>query len=366
MENNFRKEFASLLYGNIITGNVSSEDYCTALTAIRKPVIDNFPEKLYRYRTCNELNFDAFDKDVIWAVSASMFNDPYDSLYYADEDFIFQRIKDESSYENLNAIWKYIRANRKLPEAQEKYYGKKTAKKIVESYLKMSLAYIKKIHNQFKDADKQIKEEIKIFLHHCRIGAKEINKIACFSEDVKSITMWSHYSDYHKGFVLEYDLRGWDFLVCNNCVDNKNCDDRKTALLYPVIYTNDRYDATDYAGNAIVHRILTSNGFEANIPQHDQLFPEKMFLNKAVDWEYEKEWRLLCCAKNIVDRKTLKIELKQPTAIYYGTKISEINKKILHSMAEKKGIKEYDMYLVDQKTGCELDFRELSKPTTMQ
>ena len=31
--------------------------------------------------------------------------------------------------------------------------------------------------------------------------------IACFSETVNSVTMWSHYAHSHKGFVLEYDLR---------------------------------------------------------------------------------------------------------------------------------------------------------------
>lgn len=361
MEKDFRKEFATLLYSTTITDEVSFEDYCSALTSIRKPIVDNIPEKLYRYRTCDERSFDAFDKNVIWAVSASMFNDPYDSLYYADEEYIFQEIKDKSSFDSIKAIWKYINIHRKLPKAQEKFLGANAAKQIVATYLNKNLNDIKKAYRQTKISDEQIKEEIKQFLQNCRTEAKEINKIACFSENVKSVTMWSHYSDYHKGFVLEYDLRSSDFLVCSYCKDKNACMDRKTAQLYPVIYTNNRYDATEYACNTIVHKLLTSNGYEANIHQHDKLFPEKMFLNKALDWEYEKEWRLLCYARNIVDRQTLRIEVKKPIAIYYGTKISKINRKILHSIAIEKDIKEYEMYLVDQKIGCELNFRELKQ-----
>lgn len=34
-----------------------------------------------------------------------------------------------------------------------------------------------------------------------------------------------------------------------------------------------------------------------------------------------------------------------PKAIYYGERISNIHKKILHYIAQEKGIAEYDMYI---------------------
>ena len=33
--------------------------------------------------------------------------------------------------------------------------------------------------------------------------------IACFSESKDSPTMWAHYADNHKGFVLEYDFKNY-------------------------------------------------------------------------------------------------------------------------------------------------------------
>lgn len=39
--------------------------------------------------------------------------------------------------------------------------------------------------------------------------------IACFSETLKSITMWSHYANSHKGFVLSYNLETQTLHVIN-------------------------------------------------------------------------------------------------------------------------------------------------------
>lgn len=60
--------------------------------------------------------------------------------------------------------------------------------------------------------------------------------------------MWSHYADNHKGFVIEYDT---DALKtnCMLCPEHKSfqtCPNRKQVMLLPILYTEKRYDATNY------------------------------------------------------------------------------------------------------------------------
>ena len=61
-----------------------------------KPIIDYtysiMPSRLFRYRPCNEMQFDAFYNDRIYAVNAQMFNDPYDCLIRYDKDYLYNSI----------------------------------------------------------------------------------------------------------------------------------------------------------------------------------------------------------------------------------------------------------------------------------
>lgn len=89
----------------------------------------------------------------------------------------------------------------------------------------------------------------------------------------------------------------------------------------------------------------------------DQLDKIKSALYKSTDWAYEKEWRLI----NSMSLDNLHPSFKfAPTGIYYGSSISEINKKILHNMAIEKGLKEYEMYIDRGSSDYEMKIRPLS------
>lgn len=63
---------------------------------------------------------------------------------------------------------------------------------------------------------------------------KVVSTIACLSESIDSVIMWSHYAQNHEGFALEYDLR---FLLEQG---EMNC------CILPVIYDNNRFDANSF------------------------------------------------------------------------------------------------------------------------
>ena len=170
---------------------------------------------------------------------------------------------------------------------------------------------------------------------------KRTATIACFSETIKSVTMWSHYADYHKGFVLEYDLRP----TLSNGIPNVG--------IYPVIYDDKRYDGTQY----ILWEFLRMLGVK--LPNPDTLSYIKCALHKSSQWEYEKEWRLIDSnlRDNIISENKTWVSLK-PTAIYYGTNISSDNKNRLHSIAQGKNLKEYNMYIDYAFDKYEMQYRE--------
>ena len=140
--------------------------------------------------------------------------------------------------------------------------------------------------------------------------------------------MWSHYADYHKGFALEYEMR-----------PTLTKGIKEGVGLYPVIYDDIRYDASQYMAWAFLKM------FGINAPNPDVLSHTKCALHKSRRWEYENEWRLVDYSmRNYLVENVTSINYK-PTAIYYGVHIANENKERLHSIAKAKGIAEFDMYI---------------------
>ena len=87
-----------------------------------------------------------------------------------------------------------------------------------------------------------------------------INKIGiyCLSEDNKNILMWSHYATNHEGLILEFDVA-------------------ETSATFSQTYK------VDYSKNYPTLSFLNKNKNE-----HHELLT-----TKSIDWEYEKEWRII-------------------------------------------------------------------------
>lgn len=80
--------------------------------------------------------------------------------------------------------------------------------------------------------------------------------------------MWSHYADNHKGFCIEYDVKTILY------------SDFRSRFLFPVIYSEQVYDATQHLSKSLNHKSFNS------------LHLNMAGLIKAVDWSYEKEPKL--------------------------------------------------------------------------
>ena len=152
--------------------------------------------------------------------------------------------------------------------------------------------------------------------------------------------MWSHYANSHKGFALEYNFRP----TLEQPIKNVG--------LFPVVYSEERFDISDYIAWAFL-RII---GFPAKMP--DISASIKNALWKSDVWAYEKEWRMIdSTPREITDERASTIHYK-PIAIYYGRHMSGDDKKKLHELAREKGIKEFEMYLDYSSLKYEMLYRE--------
>lgn len=164
--------------------------------------------------------------------------------------------------------------------------------------------------NKNEKDKKEILEELRKEYNFFKIqeGYKKDVRCACFTESNKNILMWSHYADCHKGFCIQYNTERIESRIKNN--------------LFPVLYTKERLDITTelrkMSNNAII----------------------KALISKAIDWEYEEEWRIISSDKNM-KKCCLKDAIE---GIYLGVNCSEDNKKIVCEIADKnKKIKVYEM-----------------------
>jgi hypothetical protein len=255
-------------------------------------------KKLFRYRPCNENNLEALLDDKAFFSRPERFNDPYDCITYVD----------------LNKIG----TSEKLEEVITKYCG--------------NISDSDKMEKKRKFIEKYFGETLKTLY------------IASFSEVFDSMLMWGHYADSHKGFVLEYDIGDMEAL------NQLSVKQDYTVNLFPVLYDEERYEATKYMLDFFEQNFINGNlKDENNISIPDMLIHIKSNTFKAKFWEYEKEWRLVykceqkCPKCELTYPNYRSVELK-PKAIYLGSRMSRANKISIKKLIEGKNMQVYEMY----------------------
>lgn len=335
----YRIEFKDILERTILPEGISIEEQNEKLLPLMKHVFEHVPSRLFRYRNCSEMNFDAFNEDKLFAVTSENFNDPYDCLFRYDKEGLMKSIFIGMSKDFVYALREHFRSGGDFPNTINSWYDKDLLDNARISVENASDEMIEKYGNLTESIKEKLADEIEGRIDEAVKTVKQLAFIACFSEDIHSVTMWSHYTDSHKGFALEYDSKAFQ-LKCQFCDKVKQCKSAATCNIYPVIYQPQRYDATDFLGWYI------GQAMGLPIKNSDRLKTSKILLYKSSQWSYEKEWRLIISKMNEFQDKTpFCIDHIKPQAIYYGSSISPFHKKILHMIATEKGIKEYQMYI---------------------
>lgn len=333
-----RNEFAKRLYSTVIPEGTAPVDIQSLARPVSEAIRVMMPKSLFRFRNYNELSVDAFENDIIYAVTADMFNDPYDTLVRYDLDGIEKWVNTVMNTETLGQMKAWFAQGWNLPN--EVNHILTTEMIDVLKVALSSIENIKEFEVRIEETRKKMISLIEMYFPILSETAKKYSAIACFSESVDSILMWSHYANSHKGFALEYDFRP----TLEQPIMNVG--------LFPVVYSKERFDISDYIAWAFL-RIL---GFPAKMPDISALIKNALW--KSDVWAYEKEWRMIdSTPRDITDEKVSSIPYK-PVAIYYGHHMSGDDKKRLHEEAKVKGIKEYEMYLDYSSLKYEMLYRE--------
>lgn len=127
--------------------------------------------------------------------------------------------------------------------------------------------------------------------------------ISCFTKNYKSLKMWSHYADSHKGLCLIYDEKELETSLLGKKigVTLKEVDYCKSLPLIDIINHDCDENGDDYIG-----------------------IPEKntFLFNKLNSWQEEKEIRLLYDKEfNVFPDRTLKYDKTSLKGIIFGARI---------------------------------------------
>lgn len=328
-------------YIELLNGTSKDTNGNNTIFELMKYVQTNKPKSLFHYRRCSEYTIEAFRENKIYFNTANNFNDPYDCLVYCDIDAISRNITNMIEFPNIQRLQKNINSigfvdtkpvqmpKEKAEQLIETLRGK-DLQIIVDSIPKESWGALASI---LKDTVKELATSYKNYY-------QTEMPLVCLSEKYNNVLMWAHYADNHKGFVIEYDSNTLktDCMQCPQGKDFTTCPEWKQVMLLPILYTNQRYDATQYIYDNTLIKIFNMAGIKSGWQLKDDFAQYKINIFKQKSWAYEKEWRLQLYKTN----RDNFIKAK-PAAIYLGCRISKCYEDILVKYAQEQYIRIYKM-----------------------
>lgn len=336
----FRDEFQKLLESSFIPSVGDRNKTGKDLGKFLNTAFQNIPEKLYRYRQCDDKGYalDSFKNGTISVCIANKFSDKYDSRVYVDGDKVINE-QIAGFRDAISDLLKEIRQKNPMLRAERVakicYY--------IECGLSDQEIIDRIIKEQFSNYIQEIKKDMKSREYRFR-GKEKTAKIGCFTENVQSKFMWDHYAGGYTGFALEYNLKEFVYKYLGH--------PDILPYVFPVIYTDQMPDVTDDESNAYMReKCLKEEWMKGWAPIYfsvplNALHMYKPYLYKdKAEYAHEREWRMICYDMENKGDFSLIPDMNTLKAIYYGPDISQDNRKELHRVATKKGIAEYDVSL---------------------
>lgn len=246
---------------------------------------ENIPNKVYKYRAFSEYSLTNFRNDTIWITNPVNFNDPFDSISI-ERDISLKELDDI-----LGATVEQMAMD---DESNNIYRG---------------------IYDKYKGiiSQEELEELFKIFNKVTIEGRQHTFKVACLSETNASVLMWSHYSNDHKGFCIEYNGQE---IYNNELIDKR---------FFPVKYIGENEEQIPISALALDYPGLYSVLCKTNV------------------WSYEKEWRI--CFGIEENLKPSNIQLPKSTGVYIGAKMPSEHRETIIDIAKIKNIPIYQEIL---------------------
>ena len=199
----YRIEFKNLLERTFLPEGISIEERNDRLLPLSKHLVTHIPPKLFRYRECSEMNLDAFNENKLFAVTSDKFNDPYDCLFRYDKERLRNSIMMGMSKDVIYALRDYFKTGGDFPDMLTKILDKELLDNAKDSIAQANDEAIEKYGEIVANMKEPLNELIDKKTEEAVQTVKLMTFIACFSEDIHSVTMWSHYANSHKPFCYD-------------------------------------------------------------------------------------------------------------------------------------------------------------------
>lgn len=252
------------------------------------------PDILYKYRSFNTRSLEMLRNNQVYFANPIEFNDPFDcsAQEYMHDNFRNDMAKISAARElNIEPMM--------LTDEQVQIFRIK-----VDKYLgPIKLSDAQGALDELRD----------------NLG------ILSFSAINDSILMWSHYADMHKGFCIGFSIRNFGIPLKE---------------FREVTYSRDRN--LNLAFNLISNPNITADMFAEE-------FLKEYILTKYIDWQYEKEWRLIGCPKTFSPYANESID-----RITFGLKMPPENRKQIRSILDGKNITFFEAVKSSKSFGLEI------------
>lgn len=361
---NFKQHFEQLLNSTLLSSNSTQEEYNRVWNDINNVIRPNIPPLLYRFRRCSDRSIISFERGQISTCVAETFNDKYDSNIFVDKTLIESSIKKTFDLGVIKELYD-SKEDGSLYSMIEPIFGKDLTEEFKKLNLNTSDEQKLQILNYdyWKQLIENVKEAIDFQVDYIR--KDKFTKVACFTENIQSKSMWDLYADGYSGFALGYDFRHFHEKGCLSCLKmDCNYEYRNYNSIFPVIYSNTRYNATNEVLCLVLRQHVSSmfKKSESFIPPINQLHWYKSYLFKEKkEYQREKEWRLICHFPNRNDENYTDVpDCGCLKSIYYGPDIDKYYKIHLRDVAKLHKIKEFDVSIDENSQKYKLKITPIS------
>ena len=341
------QEYKTMIQSIVIPDNLPAEEKLERYRPLNEYLQSNMPALVYRFRRCSDRSISELCQCIISFTHGDRMNDDFDGMLYFDRDKILANIRSTLEKVDFANIVHNIQKENFPPILQNKLPAwmltilQQKAQQIPAEEIGFML---QKLYDQFVN-------QLDINSARFRSIIQKNIPFACFSATISSPAMWGYYAESGKGFALGYDFRNRNYTSCDECAVREQCPSDTQCTLAPVIYDDERVDATELAEWAFQTKLYDDLGLaelfgEAakNIICRDTFMLQKILLHKSTDWKHEQEWRLIFSNKSPANmQQGHPCAKKKPAALYLGRNISEPHEKLLRHIAAEKEIPVYKM-----------------------
>jgi hypothetical protein len=280
-----------------------------AAFAVKNPHV---PKHLYKFRAFSPNHLDALDKGVLWMSAPDRFNDPFDTTVYFDPDRFF--MEDLPHEEFIAKVQKLDEARARGEPFKPQPLVNPIQNKVWRERLHAQILANEEVGRRDKllAISEQIMQEYAAQLRqqmtrYFRSGFSVLS----LAGNPTAVLMWSHYSDSHRGFCVEYNF------------GSLPPSDLRRRLCFPVLYRAKRTDATRYMA-------------KRDPANFNNLFGQYLCLLKERQWSYEQEWRIVHAIGP--GHANMELFMPTPSAIIVGSQVSPDDELWMREFCERKKI----------------------------